>query len=71
MSDEMMQAMARRLDALETQLAYQDQTIEELNQTVIEQWKQIDGLTQRLARLGDKLEAIEAAPPVDRPPPHY
>ena len=35
-------ALSDRIDALEMRLAYQDVTIETLNQTITEQWKQID-----------------------------
>ena len=38
-----------RLDALESRVAFQDHTIEELNATITAQWKQIDALTRKLA----------------------
>ena len=62
-----------RIDALEVRVAYQDQVVEDLNQTVIAQWKQIDGLRRQLAELLDRVQEVEdgstAAP--ERPPPHY
>ena len=62
-----------RVDGLETRLAYQDETIEQLNQTITAQWKQIDALTRQIAQLNDRLQDAEArAPgPANEPPPHY
>lgn len=69
------EALARRIDALEMRLMHQDEIIEDLNKTIIDQWKQIDLLTHRLARLGDRLEAVKdgagADPEREPPPPHY
>ena len=68
-------ALARRIDALEMRLMHQDEVIEDLNKIVIEQWKRIDLLTQRLARLSDQLEASRYGagtdPRNEPPPPHY
>ena len=62
-----------RLDALEIRVAYQEQVIEDLNQAIIDQWKQIDGLKRQLAEVLDRVQDVEdgstAAP--ERPPPHY
>lgn len=65
--------LAERIDTLETRLAYQDDTIETLNQTITAQWKQIDVLTRQLAQLNERLQEAEAnAPgPANEPPPHY
>jgi len=67
--------LAERIDALEMRIAYQDDALEQLNQTVADQWKQIDTLTRQLATLTDRLQAAEnslAAPPSNEPPPpHY
>jgi len=62
-----------RVDTLETRLAYQDETIEQLNQTITAQWKQIDALIRQLAQLNERLQETEAnAPgPANEPPPHY
>jgi SlyX protein len=69
------EAMARRIDALEMRLVHQDEIIEDLNKTVIEQWKQIDLLTRRVTRLGDRLEAVKDDDTLgtrpEPPPPHY
>ncbi|MGY3079961.1 SlyX protein [Bradyrhizobium sp. LM6.10] len=65
--------LGERIDALETRLAYQDDTIETLNQTITAQWKQIDALTRKIAELGERLQEAEANAPgaANEPPPHY
>ncbi|WP_038956507.1 SlyX family protein, partial [Bradyrhizobium japonicum] len=45
--------LGERIDTLETRIAYQDDTIETLNQTITAQWKQIDALTRKIAELGE------------------
>jgi SlyX protein len=66
-------ALAERIDTLETRLAYQDDTIETLNQTITAQWKQIDALTRQLAQLSERLQEAEtnAPGPANERPPHY
>ena len=65
--------LGERVDALEMRIAYQDDTIETLNQTITAQWKQIDALTRQFAQLNERLQEAEAnAPgPSNEPPPHY
>lgn len=65
--------LSERIDALETRLAYQDDTIETLNQTITAQWKQIDTLTRQVAQLNERLQEAEAnvPGPANEPPPHY
>ena len=65
--------LSDRIDVLETRLAFQDVTIETLNQTITEQWQQIDALARQVANLSQRLQEAEAhAPgPADEPPPHY
>lgn len=62
-----------RIDMLETRLAYQDDTVETLNQTITAQWKQIDALTRQLAQLSERLQEAEtnAPGPTNERPPHY
>ncbi len=64
-----------RLEALEVRVAYQDQVIEDLNQTVIDQWKKIDALRRQLNELLDRVQEVEdisAGPRTpEPPPPHY
>lgn len=68
--------VARRLTALEERIAYQDETIEALNQTITKQWAQIDKLTRLIESLADRLRDAEAkaaaqGSPVHERPPHY
>ena len=62
-----------RIAALEEHIAHQDRTIEELNETVLALWKEIDGLKRQLGRLGDELSRVAADVPEapEPPPPHY
>jgi SlyX protein len=64
-----------RIEALEMRIAHQDRVIEDLNASVTEQWKHIDGLAKQVARLTDRLQRVEdTAPSSDAPeppPPHY
>ena len=71
MSD--LKTLSERIDVLETRLAYQDETIETLNQTITAQWKQIDALTRQLAELMERLQDAEsnAGGPINERPPHY
>jgi SlyX protein len=65
--------LSERIDALESRLMYQDETIEQLNQTITAQWKQIDALARQVAALSERLQQAEAnAPaPANERPPHY
>ena len=65
--------LSERIDALETKLMFQDETIETLNRTITDQWKQIDALTRQLAELKQRLQDAESSVsgPVNERPPHY
>jgi SlyX protein len=65
--------LSERIDALESRLAYQDQAIEQLNETITAQWKQIDALTRQLSALTERLQEAEANAPApgNERPPHY
>ena len=67
------QELSERINALESRLTYQDETIEQLNATITAQWRQIDALTRQLAALSERLQEAEAnAPaPANERPPHY
>jgi len=66
-------ALSERIDVLETRLAFQDETIETLNNTITAQWQQIDALTRHVAILGERLREAEthARGTANEPPPHY
>jgi SlyX protein len=71
MSDE--KTISDRIDALESKLMFQDETIETLNKTITEQWLKIDALTRQILSLSDRLQDAEASAPAaaNEPPPHY
>jgi SlyX protein len=62
-----------RIEALETRVAYQDQTIEELNAALTAQWRVVDLLTKKLTQLEEQMRSgsFIADPATERPPPHY
>ena len=64
---------AERLEALETRIAHQDQTIEELNAVVTQQWTTIEQLRRRLEAMEEQVRSGSyiADPSSEKPPPHY
>jgi SlyX protein len=62
-----------RVDTLEMRVMQQDQTIEDLNETITAQWRFIDGLVRQVATLDDRMRDSNAssAMPSEPPPPHY
>lgn len=64
-----------RLDRMETAMAHQEQTVDDLNRMIVEQWKLIEDLTRRVRALGEQIEdyaaSAAAGRPADPPPPHY
>jgi SlyX protein len=62
-----------RIDALEARVAHQDRAIEDLNETITGQWKEIDSLTRQIVRLSDQLQEVRDRAPdgPEPPPPHY
>ncbi len=67
--------LSTRIEALETQLAFQDQTIEDLNKTITDQWSEFDKLKQQINRLKSQLVDVQSSmdgPGAgEPPPPHY
>ncbi|WP_286804654.1 MULTISPECIES: SlyX family protein [unclassified Marinimicrobium] len=69
------------LEDLQSRLAFQEQTLTDLNDVVARQTEQIDRLEQQLRALADKYrdlrDAVEQSPgeeggsPADERPPHY
>lgn len=63
-----------RIETLETTVAFQDQTIEDLSTALAEHYKQIEALKRELHNLGAALRDVEAHPALavkEPPPPHY
>jgi SlyX protein len=63
---------AQRIEALEMQVAHQEQAIAELNDVITRQWKKISELDRLLKNL---LEDVQNIAPgregPEPPPPHY
>ena len=74
MSDTL-EALARRIEELETQMAFQDELHESLNATVAKQDAEILDLKRQFSLLSDRLkdigDASGGAQPQDETPPHY
>ena len=64
---------SERLEKLESRIAFQDHTIEELNQVMTEQWSVIEQLRRRLDAMEEQVRSGSyiADPSSDKPPPHY
>ncbi len=52
--------MDKKIIDIETTLAHHDQQIAEMNDVITDQWKQIEALKAKIARLGDKIEQSES-----------
>jgi SlyX protein len=66
---------SERLEKLETTVAYQEQSIEDLNKTILAQAAEITQLQRLVANLGERLREIADNPALaegpEPPPPHY
>ncbi|KKB77140.1 hypothetical protein VW35_15565 [Devosia soli] len=65
--------LSERLDKLESRIAFQDQTIEDLNAVITEQWAVIEGLRRKLGVMEEQVRSGSyiADPASEKPPPHY
>lgn len=74
MSDSL-EALRKRVEELETQMAFQDDIHESLNATVAKQDGEIIELKRQFSMLSDRLknigDASGGAQPQDETPPHY
>ncbi|MBD2815605.1 SlyX family protein [Xenorhabdus sp. Flor] len=68
-------SLEQRFEQLETKLAYQEVTIEALNQEVRKQQVEIDKLKEQLKLMAERLKthqsSIIAPLSEETPPPHY
>ena len=62
-----------RLERLESRIAFQDQTIEDLNAVITEQWTVIEQLRRKLEVMEEQVRSgsFIADPANEKPPPHY
>ncbi|EOD55881.1 SlyX family protein [Aeromonas molluscorum] len=71
----MSQQERERIELLETRLAYAEYTIEQLNDEVTTQGRELDRLKHQIQLLIDKLQGVEpsqiASMAEETPPPHY
>jgi len=67
--------LENRIIELETKISYQDHLLQELNEVITSQQRQIDRLEKSMRRVLDHLKASQssgiARPEEDVPPPHY
>jgi len=63
------------IEELQTKIAFQEHTIEVLNEALSSQQQQLDELTYKLRHVIDKVKSIEpsnmAKDSEETPPPHY
>ena len=64
-----------RIIELETRLAFQEESIQSLSQTLGHQQQTIDGLQLEIEELRQRMKAVATSPlegdAVEPPPPHY
>ena len=66
--------MEERLDELEIKVAYQDDTLAQLNEVIIRQQRELDRLKQALLEMREQVQGLSATvarKPEDELPPHY
>ena len=64
----------KRLDSLETQLAFQEDTISELNDLLTQQGNELQRIQKHLMIVAERLQQIPEGNnqnPIDERPPHY
>jgi SlyX protein len=62
-----------RLEILETKVAFQEDTIQQLNDALVAQQNRIDRLAAMLEVLAEQLRTVQEpdSPMAEPPPPHY
>lgn len=75
MQDRPEQDHSARIDNLEMRIAHQDEIIDALNRTVIEQWASLDKALARINMLESRMREAQVSMVRDQseetPPPHY
>jgi len=65
----------KRITELETKVAYQEHTIQELNEVIYKQQQQIDNIEIKCQHLMDRIQSLSDSSPGEQPanerPPHY
>ncbi|MGY3894226.1 SlyX family protein [Aeromonas enterica] len=71
----MSQQFNDRLETLESRLAFAEYTVEQLNDEVTTQGRELDRLKHQIQLLVDKLQSVQpsqiASMAEETPPPHY
>lgn len=71
----MLNRLENRVMELENKIAFQEHTIEELNEALVSQQFMLDKLQRQLRHLAQKLQGIQpsniASLAEETPPPHY
>ncbi|MGL4354844.1 MAG: SlyX family protein [Aeromonas popoffii] len=71
----MSQPLNDRLETLESRLAFAEYTVEQLNDEVTTQGRELDRLKHHIQLLVDKLQSVQpsqiASMAEETPPPHY
>ncbi|MEL7293171.1 MAG: SlyX family protein [Pseudomonadota bacterium] len=75
MTKQQIEALESRVNDLECQLAFQEQTIEELNQALSQQQLLISKMQDQMKYVVGKVKNIDSSnladPSEETPPPHY
>lgn len=75
MNDKQRQDQAQRIDDLECQLAFQEQTIDELNEALSQQQLLINKMQEQMRFVVGKIKSMNTSNLADEseetPPPHY
>ncbi|ABO91280.1 MULTISPECIES: SlyX family protein [Aeromonas] len=71
----MSQQLNDRIETLESRLAFAEYTVEQLNDEVTTQGRELDRLKHQIQLLVDKLQSVQpsqiASMAEETPPPHY
>lgn len=75
MNDKYIQQLEQRVSDLECQLAFQEQTIDELNQALSAQQLMLTKMQDQMKYVAGKVKNMDAShladPSEETPPPHY